>query len=204
LLYECLTGRPPFDGPQHVVLASVLNDEPVPPSRWEPKVPRDLGTVALKCLSKEPARRYASAEALADDLRRFKAGEPVQARPAGRLERAAKWAKRRPALAGLLGVTLLALVALAVLSANLAVARSNAEKKEQEAQKEAEKAMKARDFLVSILRISKDIQAGNITARQILSDGVSVLLVGRAHVHWSAFSSPKQLPLLRLATVECA
>jgi serine/threonine protein kinase len=71
LLYECLTGRPPFEGPQHVVLVSVLNDEPVPPSRLGTKVPADLETVCLKCLSKDPARRYASAEELANDLRRY-------------------------------------------------------------------------------------------------------------------------------------
>ncbi len=171
LLYECLTGRPPFTGPQHVVLVSVLSDEPMPPARLAPQVPRDLETICLKCLSKEPGRRYPSAETLADDLRRFQEGEPVQARPVGRLERAVKWAKRRPALATLLGVTLLALVALAVLSANLAVARSDAEAKEQDARHEAEKAKKARDFLVSIFRISeRDVQGGNITARQILAD----------------------------------
>jgi formylglycine-generating enzyme required for sulfatase activity len=178
LLYECLTGRPPFKGPEHVVLGSVLNDEPAPPSRGAPKVPRDLETICLKCLAKEPARRYASAEALAEDLRRFQAGQPVQARPAGRLERAVKWARRHPAPAALLGVTVLALVALAVLSANLAVARGDAEKQtgvavaqKLEAQREADKAKKARDFLVSIFRISEaDVQAGNITARQILND----------------------------------
>jgi formylglycine-generating enzyme required for sulfatase activity len=185
LLYECLTGRPPFEGQQHVVLVSVLHDEPVPPSRLAPKVPRDLETICLKCLGKEPARRYASAEALAEDLRRFQAGEPVLARPAGRLERAVKWAKRRPALAGLLGVTLLALVYITVLLGNLVVTRSDAENKrkeaekqtaiamgkEQEARREAEKAKKARDFLVSIFELSDAKgQRGTITARQILDD----------------------------------
>src|SRR5262249_27286314 len=116
LLYECLTGRPPFEGPQHSGLVSVLNDEPVSPSRRGAKVPADLETICLKCLSKEPAKRYASAEELANDLRRFQAGEPIRARPVGAAERAMKWARRRPALAGLLLVTLLALVSLAVLS----------------------------------------------------------------------------------------
>jgi hypothetical protein len=74
LLYECLTGRPPFEGPHHVVLVSVLNDEPMPPSRLGAKAPADLETICLKCLSKEPARRYASAEELANDLRRFQGG----------------------------------------------------------------------------------------------------------------------------------
>jgi formylglycine-generating enzyme required for sulfatase activity len=161
LLYECLTGQPPFEGAQHVVLVKVLSDEPEPPSR-RARVSADLETICLKCLSKEPARRYASAEELADDLRRFQAGEPIRARPVGTVEQAVKWARRRPALAALLGVVLLALVSLAVL---FAVALD----REQKAQREADKARKARDFLVNIFRI-KDIQAGNTTtARQILN-----------------------------------
>jgi formylglycine-generating enzyme required for sulfatase activity/tRNA A-37 threonylcarbamoyl transferase component Bud32 len=115
LLYECLTGRAPFDGPQHVVLVKVLSDEPEPPSRQAP-VPADLETICLKCLSKEPARRYASAEDLADDLARFLVSEPIVARPAGPLERALKWARRQPAAASLLGVSVLAALGLAVLS----------------------------------------------------------------------------------------
>ncbi len=178
LLYKCLTGQPPFAGPRHAVLVSVMNDEPVSPSHWTPKVPRDLETIGLKCLAKEPNRRYASAEALAEDLRRYLAGKPVQARPIGGLERAAKWARRRPALAALLGVTLLALVGLAVLSANLAVARSDAQKQrgiavtqKEEAQREADKAKKARDFLVSIFELSDaNGRRGIMTARQILDD----------------------------------
>src|SRR5262249_40576885 len=110
LLYECLTGRPPFTGPHHVVLVQVINEEPAPPSRLEAKVPRDLETVCLKCLQKDPARRYASAEALADELGRFQRGEPVLARPVGRLERAARWACRNPALATALAAAVLFLV----------------------------------------------------------------------------------------------
>ncbi len=99
LLYECLTGRPPFEGPQHAVLLSVLSDEPVPPSRLVAKVPSDLETICLKCLSKDPARRYGSAEELANDLRRFQADEPIRARPVGAMERAIKWATRHKAVA---------------------------------------------------------------------------------------------------------
>ncbi len=183
LLYECLTGRPPFEGPQHAVLVRVMSEEPAPPSRLAPKVPRDLETICLKCLSKEPARRYGSAEALADDLRRFQAGEPVQARAVGRLERAVKWARRRPAAAALVGVTALALVALAVLSANLMVARSDAENKRKDAEKqagialekegtarpEAAKAERASEYLVSIFNLADPQgQGGTMTARQIL------------------------------------
>ncbi len=107
LLYECLTGRPPFDGPRHIVLLSVLTDEPVPPSRLGAKVPRDLETICLKCLSKDPARRYASAEELANDLHRFQAGEPIRARPVGAVERAVKWVRRHAAVAALVAAVLL-------------------------------------------------------------------------------------------------
>ena len=113
LLYEMLTGRPPFRGETAAETErQVIHDEPVSPSRLNTKVPRDLETICLKCLSKEPQRRYASAAALADDLRRFGEGRPIQARPVGWGERSWRWCRRNPTAAALL-VTALALVGLA-------------------------------------------------------------------------------------------
>src|SRR5262249_54612839 len=103
ILYECLTGRPPFKGATPYATAlQVLSDDPVPPRQLQPCLPRDLETVCLKCLQKAPARRYPSASALADDLRRFLEGKPVKARPVGALEQGVKWAKRRPGAAAVL------------------------------------------------------------------------------------------------------
>jgi hypothetical protein len=111
LLYECLTGRPPFKGPTPLdTLMQVLSAEPAPPRRLQPGTPADLETVCLKCLNKEPKQRYATAGDLAEDLRRFRSGEPVRARPVGGLERAAKWARRKPALAAAYGLLAAALV----------------------------------------------------------------------------------------------
>jgi serine/threonine protein kinase/tetratricopeptide (TPR) repeat protein len=111
ILYQLLVGRPPFQGETTLdTLEQVRSHEPVPPRRWRPKLPRDLETICLKCLQKEPGKRYASAAVLADDLRRFLAGTPIQAGPVPVWERAVKWARRRRATAALIGVTVLALV----------------------------------------------------------------------------------------------
>ncbi|MCI0380156.1 MAG: protein kinase [Gemmataceae bacterium] len=100
VLYELLTGRPPFraDSPLETMLM-VIDREPVPVRQLQRQAPRDLETICMKCLEKEPARRYQSAQALADDLGCLLQGEPISARPPGPMERANRWLKRRPVLA---------------------------------------------------------------------------------------------------------
>ncbi|HVS34247.1 MAG TPA: tetratricopeptide repeat protein [Gemmataceae bacterium] len=112
ILYELLTGQLPFRGSKMMILAQVLNDEPRPPRRLNRKLPVDLDTICLKALSKNPARRYATGRALADDLHRFLEGRTIRARPAGTLEQVVKWARRRPAAAALAATLVLAGAAL--------------------------------------------------------------------------------------------
>ncbi|MGO9466039.1 MAG: protein kinase domain-containing protein [Isosphaeraceae bacterium] len=115
ILYELLTGRPPVRAATALLtLAQVKETDPVPPSRLQPGMAGDLETICLKCLEKAPARRYATADALAEDLRRFQAGEPILAKPIPSWERAWKWARRRPALAAAVTVSTAALLLLLV------------------------------------------------------------------------------------------
>jgi tRNA A-37 threonylcarbamoyl transferase component Bud32 len=98
ILYELLTGELPFRGNARMLLVQVVSDEPRPPRLLNDRIPRDLETICLKCLQKDPARRYRTAGGLAADLRRWLAGEPIRARSVGSAERLCLWAKRNPAL----------------------------------------------------------------------------------------------------------
>jgi eukaryotic-like serine/threonine-protein kinase len=135
ILYECLTGRPPFRAatPLDTVL-QVIGEDPVSPRQLQPKLSRDLETVCLKCLHKDPKKRYPSAAALADDLRRFRDGKPVKARRAGWMERTLKWVRRHPTATALLGGAAAAFVVLAVLAWQLNEARGRADREAAAAQ----------------------------------------------------------------------
>ncbi|MCS5572980.1 MAG: serine/threonine protein kinase, partial [Pseudomonadales bacterium] len=113
ILYHMLTGRPPFQAATQMdTIMQVLTEEPVAPCKLIPALAVDLETICLKCLEKDMHRRYESAAALGEDLRRFLAGEPILARPVTVVERSWKWAKRRPAAAGMISVIVVALVTL--------------------------------------------------------------------------------------------
>jgi serine/threonine protein kinase len=129
ILYELLTGRPPFTGESALAtVLQVLHDEPVQVTSLRRDVPRDLEVICHECLRKEPRKRYGSALELAEDLRRFLRNEPIRARPAGPVERLWRWTRRHPLAAGILAIGLLgpvvALADLSLLSARLV--RSNA------------------------------------------------------------------------------
>jgi WD40 repeat protein len=148
ILYQLLTGQPPFRGDTPMeLLQAVTQAEPIAPRRFRPGLPRDLETIALKAIEKEPARRYATAGAMADDVRRFLAGEAIRARPPRVWERIAKWARRRPALAVsiavLAGVIVLALTGITALWIDASAARDRATSAAAEASSAAVEARSA-------------------------------------------------------------
>jgi WD40 repeat protein/tetratricopeptide (TPR) repeat protein/tRNA A-37 threonylcarbamoyl transferase component Bud32 len=120
VLYQMLTGELPFRGAHRMLLYQVLHDEPRPPRRLNDTVPRDLETICLKAMAKEPHRRYQTASELAADLRRFLAGEPIRARPIGRRERLWRWCRRNPTVAALTGAVAMLLIAVAVAGTGFA------------------------------------------------------------------------------------
>jgi WD40 repeat protein len=204
ILYELLSGQVPFRGSKMMILAQVLNDEPAPPRRVNRAVPPDLETICLKAMAKDPGRRYATARDLSEDLRRLLAGEPIQARPVGSAERAWRWCRRNPAVAGLLtavAATLLLGTAVATYFAIVAQdeagrARDNEQRalaNEQHADDEARKAkeseQKAKDSERQALEQKRAAETARQQLKQQLERAEGLVYAGqidRAQQYWRA------------------
>jgi tetratricopeptide (TPR) repeat protein len=190
VLYELLTGRQPFQGASPLeTLDQVRTQQPVPPRRLNPKTPPDLETIALKCLEKQPTRRYGSALALADDLRHWLDGEPISARPVSAAEHAWRRCRRRPAVATLAGAFLLMLtggfLGMSVLWRRAEFERRRAERERSQAQ--AAQARSESDTRTAIGLVGQliELNAGGTEATPkalSLEDTASLLLSTRRHL----------------------
>ena len=163
ILYEMLTGRPPFKAATPLeTVRQVLDDDPVTPSRLVPRVPRDLETICLKCLHKDPAKRYQSAEALADDLERYVRGEPILARRIAFWVRGAKWARRHPVAA-----MLVILATLAIPGGFLKALQVQGQWNEAE-QQEKDRIMAIQtEGMETILSAEKELAKNNLTNAEV-------------------------------------
>jgi serine/threonine protein kinase len=236
ILYECLTGRPPIQTSrardtlmqalQDVrsrqalrglkvsssvdALVQVLTDEPVTVTEVQPTCPEDLEAICRKCLMKDPGQRYASAQELAEDLRRFQAGEPTLARPVGRLERGRKWMKRQPVSAGFAAVVGLLLVALAGLvvglsyNAKLQVTRMDAQTQTERAGAALEGLAQARDKLATVVygravqAAFQERQEGNLLRATALLQGALPRLRGWEWHYVQRLCQPELPPPARI------
>lgn len=178
VLYRLLTGEAPFRGNAAMMVLQILKDEPTSPRKLNGAIPRDLETIVLKCLEKKPERRYPSAAELRDDLNRYLAGEPVVARPIGRIARTWRWMKRHPRVAILLCSAAALLVAVAAISTAAAIsieeARQAALLNEQRAKANEQRALQAEGAAVAARQGLEDTlireQAALASSRQTLVD----------------------------------
>lgn len=156
VLFELLTGERPFRGELRMLLLQVVFDDPPSPRRLDAAIPRDLETICLKCLAKEPSRRHQTAEDLSAELRRWLRGEPIRSRPIGQPERVWRWCRRNPVVASLAGLLAIALLVGSVVSTSFAV---RATREAYRADGEASVAIKARDEAAANLLVAEEQRA---------------------------------------------
>jgi WD40 repeat protein/tRNA A-37 threonylcarbamoyl transferase component Bud32 len=184
ILYQLLTGELPFRGSKAMMIHQVLREEPRAPRRLNDKIPRDLETICLKCLRKEPAQRYAGAGGLADDLRRYLRGEPIRARPVGPAARLGRWCRRNPVVAGLITTVALSLLTGAGVASHFAVQatlrageyqleRDRADKEAKQAKADRNRADKEAELAKAARRLSdrRLYNADMLSAQQAWEDG---------------------------------
>jgi WD40 repeat protein len=165
ILFELLTGEPPFRGAPTMVLDQVQRDEPVSPRRLNPHVPRDLETITLKCLEKYPVKRYATSAALAEDLTRWQRGEPIVARPLGRVARAYRWGRRHPIAAIVALLLMVGGPTIGIITGTLAWRESAARKKSESAERRARQVL----YASSMNNVQAAVEQGDlIRAEQLL------------------------------------
>jgi WD40 repeat protein/tRNA A-37 threonylcarbamoyl transferase component Bud32 len=178
ITYLLLTGELPFRGNTRMLLQQVQSEEPRPPRRLNDRIPKDLETLTLKAMSKDPSRRYQTAGQLAEDLERFLRGEPVLARPVNRIEKAWRWVRRHPAAAGLLAMTViagLAMVGVAVGAGyNLQLERARRSEYEQRvlAEESAEQAGRLSDTN-AVLIAGRELADNNAARASSLLDSIA-------------------------------
>src|SRR5262249_3621279 len=165
-LYALLAGRPPFSGDDPVlILRRVVETDPPRPRAINPRVPSDLETICLKCLEKQPGKRYGSAGDMSADLRRYLEDRPIEARPVGELERFSRWSRRNPVVAGLTAAVALVLVAGTTVATYFAfdanakakIAQENADRADREAD-----AAWANQYIAHANRMESDWESSNV------------------------------------------